>query len=346
MTENNQFERDSLFVQAAEIVVSTQQGSASLLQRRLKLGYNRAGRIIDQLESAGIIGHFEGSEAREVLIKDIQSLEKFLQKETGTYIDGINPDSNENYSEAKSPIIPKFTLEEAKRIKASSEHSYKESFGSQIFDKAQGNGAKINPIIGIIFGILIVVFFIFYDSSNKDKSLTPSSNIEQPVKKELPKMSDEEYVTYFENKWENVKQDTINGFPQYETYLNSIGDIMDEIIKIKKTDVQDTLPKLKKLQEKLLQKMLKADNNFISFGQPIGEYELTGAGERYLENNLNDPSSLEIIDSKVEGRSKNGWIVWTKYRAKNGFGALVMQVSKFEVRYNINVKLFEVTKAE
>ena len=73
-------ERDGLFNQAAEIIVSTQQGSASLLQRRLKLGYNRAGRIIDQLESAGIIGPFEGSKAREVLIKDMLSLEQFLNK--------------------------------------------------------------------------------------------------------------------------------------------------------------------------------------------------------------------------------------------------------------------------
>ncbi len=72
-------ERDSLFEQAAEIVVTTQQGSTSLLQRRLKLGYNRAGRIIDQLEAAGIIGPFGGSKAREVLIKDILSLEQFLK---------------------------------------------------------------------------------------------------------------------------------------------------------------------------------------------------------------------------------------------------------------------------
>jgi len=71
-------ERDALFNQAAEIVVSTQQGSASLLQRRLKLGYNRAGRIVDQLEAAGIIGPFEGSKAREVRIKDMLSLEQFL----------------------------------------------------------------------------------------------------------------------------------------------------------------------------------------------------------------------------------------------------------------------------
>lgn len=73
-------QRDAFFKQAAEIVVQTQQGSASLLQRRLKLGYNRAGRIVDQLESAGIIGPFEGSKAREVLIKDMLSLEQFLKE--------------------------------------------------------------------------------------------------------------------------------------------------------------------------------------------------------------------------------------------------------------------------
>ncbi len=73
-------QRDAFFKQAAEIVVQTQQGSASLLQRRLKLGYNRAGRIVDQLESAGIIGPFEGSKAREVLIKDMLSLDQFLKE--------------------------------------------------------------------------------------------------------------------------------------------------------------------------------------------------------------------------------------------------------------------------
>ena len=71
-------DRDSLFVEAAKIVVIHQQGSASLLQRRLKLGYNRAGRIIDQLEASGIIGPFEGSKARQVLFPDEASLEQYL----------------------------------------------------------------------------------------------------------------------------------------------------------------------------------------------------------------------------------------------------------------------------
>lgn len=76
--EIDEGDRDSLFEEAARIIVSHQQGSASLLQRKLKLGYNRAGRIVDQLEAAGIIGPFEGSKAREVLIKDPMTLEEKL----------------------------------------------------------------------------------------------------------------------------------------------------------------------------------------------------------------------------------------------------------------------------
>ncbi len=74
-------ERDSMFREAAEIIVTAQQGSASLLQRKLKLGYNRAGRLIDQLEAAGIVGPFEGSKARSVNISDLASLEQFLNNE-------------------------------------------------------------------------------------------------------------------------------------------------------------------------------------------------------------------------------------------------------------------------
>jgi S-DNA-T family DNA segregation ATPase FtsK/SpoIIIE len=74
-------DRDSLFREAAEIIVTAQQGSASLLQRKLKLGYNRAGRLIDQLEAAGIVGPFEGSKARSVNITDLSSLEQFLNNE-------------------------------------------------------------------------------------------------------------------------------------------------------------------------------------------------------------------------------------------------------------------------
>ncbi len=72
-------ERDALFEEAARMVVSTQQGSTSMLQRQLKLGYNRAGRIMDQLEASGIVGGFNGSKAREVQITDPNALEQFLE---------------------------------------------------------------------------------------------------------------------------------------------------------------------------------------------------------------------------------------------------------------------------
>jgi len=78
-TDYDPNERDELFEDAALIIVQTQQGSTSLLQRKLKLGYNRAGRIIDQLEAAGIVGAFEGSKAREVKVGSEMALEQYLK---------------------------------------------------------------------------------------------------------------------------------------------------------------------------------------------------------------------------------------------------------------------------
>ncbi|MFP4089399.1 MAG: DNA translocase FtsK 4TM domain-containing protein [Cyclobacteriaceae bacterium] len=78
ITEVDLKNRDSMFEDAARLIVHHQQGSTSLIQRKLKLGYNRAGRIIDQLEAAGIVGPFEGSKARDVLIQDEYSLEQLL----------------------------------------------------------------------------------------------------------------------------------------------------------------------------------------------------------------------------------------------------------------------------
>lgn len=72
--------RDAMFNEAARLVVRHNQGSTSLIQRRLNLGYNRAGRIIDQLERAGIVGPFSGSKAREVLVHDDLSLEQILRE--------------------------------------------------------------------------------------------------------------------------------------------------------------------------------------------------------------------------------------------------------------------------
>jgi S-DNA-T family DNA segregation ATPase FtsK/SpoIIIE len=71
-------ERDPLFEEAARLIVIQQQGSTSLIQRKFAIGYNRAGRLMDQLEAAGIVGPFEGSKARQVLLQDEYSLEQLL----------------------------------------------------------------------------------------------------------------------------------------------------------------------------------------------------------------------------------------------------------------------------
>ncbi|TWP30173.1 DNA translocase FtsK [Apibacter muscae] len=78
-SEAEETKRDDLFADAARVLVSAQQGSTSLIQRKLSLGYNRAGRIMDQLEAAGIVGPFEGSKARKVLVTDLNSLEQLLE---------------------------------------------------------------------------------------------------------------------------------------------------------------------------------------------------------------------------------------------------------------------------
>src|SRR5699024_9355142 len=101
-------ERDKLFEDAARLVVSHQQGSTSLIQRRLKLGYNRAGKIIDQLEAAGIVGPFEGSKAREVLYPDEYSLEQYLKALNGnTYQSDTPPTPKRKIRKATSSNVSK-----------------------------------------------------------------------------------------------------------------------------------------------------------------------------------------------------------------------------------------------
>jgi S-DNA-T family DNA segregation ATPase FtsK/SpoIIIE len=72
-------DRDEYFSEAAHLIVRHQQGSVSLLQRRLKVGYSRAARLVDELEAAGIVGPFDGSKAREVLVENEQELEALLK---------------------------------------------------------------------------------------------------------------------------------------------------------------------------------------------------------------------------------------------------------------------------
>ncbi|CAG0942677.1 partial DNA translocase SpoIIIE, partial [Candidatus Brocadiaceae bacterium] len=72
-------DRDPMFEEAARVIVRTQQGSVSLLQRRLKLGYSRAARIVDQLEEAGIVGPNDGSKARQVIVENEEQLETIFR---------------------------------------------------------------------------------------------------------------------------------------------------------------------------------------------------------------------------------------------------------------------------
>ena len=79
--ENKTFDandRDPLFDDAARLIVMSQSGSTSLLQRRMKLGYNRAGRLMDQLEAAGVVGPNQGSKVRDVLVKTDAELQQYL----------------------------------------------------------------------------------------------------------------------------------------------------------------------------------------------------------------------------------------------------------------------------
>jgi len=75
--------RDPLFEEAARLIVQNQVGSTSLIQRRMKLGYNRAGRLMDQLEAAGVVGPNQGSKAREVIIKSDSELSIYLTQLNG-----------------------------------------------------------------------------------------------------------------------------------------------------------------------------------------------------------------------------------------------------------------------
>jgi hypothetical protein len=79
--DNNINERDVMFREAAEVLVISQQGSTYLIQRKLKIGYNRTGRIMDQLEAAGIVGPFNGSKDRSVSVPNLEDLDQLLEKE-------------------------------------------------------------------------------------------------------------------------------------------------------------------------------------------------------------------------------------------------------------------------
>lgn len=166
--------------------------------------------------------------------------------------------------------------------------------------------------------------------------------------------SEPELIADFKTEWDAVvltKAEDFNmqvkGFPKYETYLSELDKTLEKISSLTKVS-NETFPKLEKLRLKLIdsKKYKDAQKNFLMYGQPIQRNDITYPCESYLRQNLNDPGSLDIIDTDTEGQSKKGWVVWIKYRAKNGFGALVLQVGKFEVQYNATNKEYTVINAQ
>ena len=131
-TDNYSFDpsvRDYFFDEAARLIVLHQQGSTSLIQRQLKLGYNRAGRLMDQLESAGIVGIFQGSSAREVLIKSSEDLEKYLIFDVKQFFDV------EQFLEENKKQIDKRKIELQKAIEEENLNNEKEQIRLELLQK-------------------------------------------------------------------------------------------------------------------------------------------------------------------------------------------------------------------
>lgn len=206
------------------------------------------------------------------------------------------------------------------------------------------------------FSALAVGFFLLLafgsDDDKSSSSSSSSSTSSEPEKKVVPKMTEEEYINYFQAKWDSVKLYKESGFPQYDTYTTALGDVLNEMVTVlerdnPQIDLVKSPDKLNKLRLKFIdgKKYSKAMKDFFTYGQPIGGSELKYACESFLKDNANDPSSIDIEDYQVKGQSKNGWIVAVKYRGKNAFGGLVLNVSTFDVRYNPTDKFYYAVNA-
>lgn len=204
------------------------------------------------------------------------------------------------------------------------------------------NPTKRNHYLSL-FGLCFLIFFALgsVDDEGSDSSET------EKVERVIPEMSDEEYLTYFQKNWDAVTLVKQDGFPQYETYQRELEAITQDMLRVLERDPEftfDSTSKLNTLRLKLIdsKKYKEALENWLKYGQPYSKYELKSACEYYLKQVANDPSSIDIDDWKIEGQSKDGWLVLVKYRGKNGFGALVVNVSRFDVRFNPLEKSFYV----
>jgi Ftsk gamma domain/HNH endonuclease len=127
--------KDPLFEDAARLIVSSQAGSTSLLQRRLKLGYNRAGRLMDQLESAGIVGINKGSSAREVLIKSETDLQNYFDTGIIEISGGVNSFNLEKFLEENKERIEERRIELQKIIDDEKLNNEKEQIRLELLQK-------------------------------------------------------------------------------------------------------------------------------------------------------------------------------------------------------------------
>lgn len=195
---------------------------------------------------------------------------------------------------------------------------------------------------------LALVFFLLLAFGSTDNNSSSTSSTE-PEKKIIPLMTENEYLKYFQTKWDSVKLYKQNGFLQYEDYYKNLTNVVTEMADVLMKDPafngSDDYKKtpLGRLCLKLSnsKRYNEAASNYEIYGQP-NEYDLKAACETYLEKVLNDPSSLNIEEWDLRGQSKKGWIVYMKYRAKNAFGALVLQYSIFEVSFNSYEKWYYV----
>lgn len=149
-------DKDHLFEEAARLVVMYQQGSTSLIQRKLKLGYNRAGRLMDQLEAAGVVGPFEGSKAREVLFPDEYALEQYLEKlATHNNLEYTPPSLYNNSKKIiNTPIEPELSMNKIDDLK----HQSIDPENIPIVSKK--NKGKVFIFLLIVIVILAVCYWI------------------------------------------------------------------------------------------------------------------------------------------------------------------------------------------
>lgn len=146
-------DKDQFFEEAARLIVMYQQGSTSLIQRKLKLGYNRAGRIIDQLEAAGIIGPFEGSKPREVLFPDEYGLEQYLEKLAANNNLEYTPPNIYNNSKKiiNTPIEPELSMNKNDDLKR-----------EPIYTENKPIVSKKNKGKVFVFLLIVIVMLTFF----------------------------------------------------------------------------------------------------------------------------------------------------------------------------------------